>query len=173
MTVSQDTPFNLGQEVEKFFDETSNPSSHPPEIVLIMGGVAVGKTTYRKQNYSTGYVVIDSVDVFLNLCRGGYFDFPGPFEAPLEQIGQSVTIRAITEKRNIVTEIIGSEYESTEALIEAMKKIGYEVNVIGLECDLEESLERNLNRGDDSISAYYADIYQIRWLLKAANDKST
>ena len=173
MTETQVTQINVGEEVEKFIDDTSISSSVSPEIVLIMGGVAVGKTTHRKQNYSSGYVVIDSAEVFLSLCRGGYFDFPESFEEPMEIIGQLVAGRAVSEQRNIVTEIIGSEYEPTIALIETMKGAGYKVNIVGLQCDLQESMNRNLNRGDDCISAYYAEAYQIRWLLEAASNANT
>ena len=173
MTETQVTQIKVGEEVEKFFDDTSISSSVAPEIVLIMGGVAVGKTTHRKRSYSSGYVVIDSAEVFLSLCRGGYFDFPGPFEELMEIIGQLIAERAVSEQRNIVTEIIGSEYEPTVALIEAMKGAGYKVNVVGLKCDLEESMKRNLNRGDDCISAYYADAYQIRWLFGAVSNANT
>ena len=134
-----------------------------------MGGVAVGKTTVRKQKYVTGYVVVDSVEIFLSLCRGEYFDFPGPFEELMEIVGSLVAKRAVTERRNIVTEIIGSDYESTMELIETMKSAGYLVHAEAIKCDLEESVTRNLNRDRDCVSAYYAEQYQRKWLVDAAS----
>ena len=134
-----------------------------------MGGVAVGKTTVRKQKYVTGYVVVDSVEIFLSLCRGEYFDFPGPFEELMEIVGSLVAKRAITERRNIVTEIVGSDYEPTKELIDAMTSADYSVNGQKIECDLEESMRRNINRNGDCVSAYYAEQYQRKWLVEAAS----
>ncbi len=173
MTETIVTQISVNDEVDAFFDNSSVSASGDPEIVLIMGGVAVGKTTYRKENYANGYVVVDSVEVFLNLCRGEYFDFPGPFEEMMEIIGQLIADRAVSERRNIVTELTGSDYEPTAALIEAMKFIGYKVNLIGLECDFEEAMKRNLERDENCISAYYAEPYQRRWLMKAAGNENT
>lgn len=45
-----------------------------------MGGVAAGKTTFRKHRFSTGYVLVDAAEIFLNLSRGEYFPFPGHLE---------------------------------------------------------------------------------------------
>lgn len=168
MTDESAVQFDINDEINRYFDDSSIVSAGQPEIVIVMGGVAVGKTTIRKQHFATGYVVVDSVEIFLSLCRGEHFDFPGPIEELMEIVGGLVAKRAITERRNIVTEIVGSDYESTKELIDAMNLAGYLVNGQMVECDPEAAMKRNLNRGDDCVSAYYAEKYQHKWLVGAA-----
>jgi hypothetical protein len=157
-------------EVDRYFDDPSLSGVEKPKIVIILGGVAVGKTTYRKANFATGYVVVDSVEIFLNLCRGGHFDFPGPFESAIEEIGSFVAEEAISKRYNIVTELIGAEAEEINFLVKELKAAHYEVVVHGLDCDLDESMRRNLNRDEDCISAYFAEDYHYKWLTKAAHE---
>ena len=169
MTEENAVKFDINEEVNRYIDDSSIVGAGQPEIVIIMGAVAVGKTTLRKQNFAAGYVVVDSVEIFLSLCRGEYFDFPGPFEQLMEIVGSLVAKRAITERRNIVTEIVGSDYEPTKELIDAMNSVGYSVNGQMIECDLEESMRRNLNRDGDCVSAHYAEEFQRKWLVEAAS----
>ena len=159
---------DIGSEVGRFFDDSSIPLGAEPRVVILMGGSASGKTTIRKQNYSTGYVLVDAAEIFLNLSRGEFFPFPEAFEEPMEVIGHLVARRAIAERRNIVTEIVGSSYDATNALIEALLAAGYRIEVQAITCELAEATRRNANREDDCISAYYAEPYQHRWLVKAA-----
>jgi len=172
MTEEKISKFIVNEEIDRYFDVSSLVDSGQPEIVFIMGGVAVGKTTIRKQYFATGYVVVDAVEIFLSLCRGEYLDFPGPFEDMMEIVGRLVADRAIKEQRNIVTEIIGSEVEPTKELIEAMKFAGYSVVGQRIDCGIEECLRRNMNRDEDCVSAYYAEPYQREWLISAANAAS-
>lgn len=164
--------FDVGAEVDRYFDDSSLSSGAEPRIVILMGGPAVGKTTIRKQRFATGYVLVDAAEVFLSLSRGDYFDFPGPFGELLDVIGPLVARRAITERRHIVTELIGSQFELTKDLIEAMRAIGYRAEMQAIICDIEEAQRRNLSRGNDNISAYYAELYQRRWLTEAATKLS-
>jgi predicted ATPase len=159
--------FDVGAEVGRYFDDSSLSDGAGPRVVILMGGPAAGKTTVRKQRYSTGYVLVDAAEIFLSLSRGEYIDFPGPFDRMLELIGRPVARRAVSERRHIVTELIGADREPTEQLIEAMRAVGYLVSVQGITCDIEEARHRNLARGGD-ISCYYAEPYQRRWLLEAA-----
>jgi hypothetical protein len=111
---------------------------------------------------------MDAAEIFLSLSRGGYFPFPEAFEEPMQIIGGLIAKRAISERRHIVTELIGSEFEPTTALIDAMLAIGYQIEVQAITCDNEEAQRRNLGRSNDCISAYYAEPYQRAWLLDAA-----
>jgi len=160
--------FDIGAEVDRYFDDSSSSNGSEPRVVILMGGPAAGKTTIRKQNFSTGYVLVDAAEIFLNLSRGEYFDFPGPFEELFAIIGPLIARQAINERRHIITELIGSDFEPTKALIEAIQAIGYRVEVQAITCDPDEAQRRNLNRGDDDISAYYAEHYQRTWLQDAA-----
>jgi hypothetical protein len=168
MKNDSDFEIDIESEVDRHFDDSSLSSGASPHIVILLGGVGVGKTAIRKQRYSTGHVIVDAAEIFLSLSRGGLFDFPGPFAQILEVIGGLIARRAITERRHIVTELIGSEFEQTDALLKAMRAVGYHINLHGITCDIEAARKRNLFRGDDNISAYYAEHYQRTWLHGAA-----
>jgi hypothetical protein len=60
----------VNEELERYFDDASLPGTGDPVLVVLLGAVAVGKTTIRKRDYSSGFVVVDAAEVFLNLCRG-------------------------------------------------------------------------------------------------------
>ena len=160
--------FDINEEVEKYFDDSSIPGSSPPEFVLLCGGVCSGKTTIRKQKYSHGYVLIDAAEIFLSLSRGEYYDFGAAFKEPLEMIGSYVAWKAVSERRNIVTEMICASQENMKALIEAVKSVGYKIEIVYVQCEMEVAWKRNLERGDDNISAIYTEPYHQRWILKAA-----
>lgn len=160
--------FDIRAEMDRYFNDASLSNGAQPRIVILMGGPAAGKTTVRKQRYATGYVLVDAAEVFLSLSRGEYFDFPGPFDHMLNLIGPQVARRAISERRHILTELIGADFEPTKVLIDAMIAIGYRIDLQMITCDVEEAQQRNLGRGDDSISAYYAEPYQRTWLHEAA-----
>ncbi len=160
--------FNIGAEINRYFDDSSLPDGADSRIVIFMGGVACGKTTLRKQRYSTGFVLVDAAEIFLNLSRGSFFPFPEAFEEPMQIIGSIVAKRAIAERRHIVTELIGAELQPAKDLIDAMLAIDYKVDLQAITCDVKEAQRRNLNRSDDCISAYYAESFQREWLREAA-----
>ena len=58
-----------------------------PELIIIMGGVCTGKTTLRKNKYANGYVNIDAGEIFIELSKGEYYDFPSHLEGTMNQIG--------------------------------------------------------------------------------------
>jgi hypothetical protein len=161
----------VGAEIERYFDDTSRSNESGPHFVLLMGGVATGKTTLRRQRYSKGYVVVDAAEIFGRFSQGAYLPFPDALQDPMEIIGSRVAKQAVHERRHIVTEIIGATVEPVKYLIDTMKNAGYEVDVQVVFCDLQESILRGANRGD-SISAYYAEAYNNRWLLIAVQDQS-
>ena len=161
---------DITAEVDRLFDDSSLPADGQPVAVIITGGVATGKTTIRKEKYSTGYVLIDAADVFLSLSRGEYLPFPEAFEEPMDLIGRLIARRALSERRNIVTELIGAEAEPVRQLIDALRSIGYSVQGAVITCDVEEAVRRNATRGHDDISAYYAEPFQRAWIIDACNE---
>jgi GRAM domain len=159
---------DVGKEIDRFFEDSSIPAGGQSEFVLILGPVCSGKTTLRREHYSKGYVLIDAAEIFLSLSDGEYFEFGQAFEEPMELIGSMIAKRAIEERRNIVTEMIGNEPHKT--VFGAMTAINYKVQIRYVQCDMEEGWRRNLNRGDDNISAAYTQAYHQRWILNAVKE---
>ena len=168
-TNSHRAEIDVRAEIDRLFDASSVPTDQPKAVIL-MGGVAAGKTHIRVNNFSHGFVLIDAADIFHHLSRDAkeVLDFPDDLMEPLELIGSLVARRAISEKRNIITEIIGADKDQTVKLISALKSVGYAVDVTAITCDLEESIRRNESRGDN-ISVYYAEPFQIRWIIEACS----
>jgi hypothetical protein len=160
---------NIETEIARLFDDASLATEGRPKAVVLMGGVAAGKTTLRCKSYSRGFVLIDAAEIFHHLSNGDpMLDFPEALIDQLESIGPQIARRAVAERRNIVTEIIGAELVPTEKLISALKLAGYSVEVVAITCELEESIRRSANRGDN-ISAYYAEQFQRQWIIDACS----
>jgi len=160
--------FSVTDEVDRLFDESSRSHGQQPQFVLILGPVAVGKTTLRKKNYATGYVVVDSAEIFLHMSRDKSYPFPEAFREPMEVFGRMVARRAVLERRHIVTEVIGADADALKALIQAMTYSGYKVELVFVHCPIEQAVKWNLNRSDDAISAHFAECFQRAWLIEAA-----
>lgn len=138
-----------------------------PEIVFIMGPVCAGKTSLRRARYSRGLVLVDAAQLFIDL--GGIdMDFPSALEEPMERIGAEVARRALAQGMSIVTEIVGAKFEPVKDLADAMQAAGYKVDFEFVHADLPECLERERGRTMDNVSSYYAEKYQMKWLLDAA-----
>jgi hypothetical protein len=127
-------------------------SQSPTRLVLALASWLCGfDDPIRKQRYSTGYVLIDAVDIFLSLSRGEFSPFPDGLQEPMDLIGRLVTRRALSERRNTVTAVIGSEAEPAQRLLDALRSIGHGVRGALVTCDSEEALRRNASRGNDDI----------------------
>jgi len=161
------TDTSLVDRIIRFFvDQGAIAQSRKPEIVILTGPPANGKTTIRRADYSLGYVIVDPPELFLLFCNGEIIGFPGPYDEPLTTIGFLIANQAIEERRDIVTEII----DVSDELIDAMTDAGYHVQLIYVQCDLAESWRRNITRGVNNISSYYAQSYNIKWLTLAAQN---
>jgi len=169
VTAERTFQFDLKAEINRLFDESSKRAGDEPAAVILMGDPATGKTTMRKQRYASGHVLIDAGDIFLSLSRRESLPFPGPLADAMEIVGRAVTQRALSERRNIVTEIIGAEQPLTEQLLTALENIDYQVQVAALTCAPEEAVRRNAERDiEASISAYYAEHFQRAWIIDAS-----
>ncbi len=160
--------FDVAAEAERYFDDSSLTGDEQPRMVVLTGGVACGKTTIRKRQYTRGYVLLDAADIFLNLSRGEYFAFPGPLAQALDLVGSTIASRAIAERRHIVTEIIGAQPGFREALLDLIRAVGYRSEFVFIDCDPQVAWQRNVNRGDDCISAHFSEQYHLEWLRLAA-----
>ena len=74
--------------------------------------------------------------------------------------------RSVNERRNLVTEVIPMEVE-LEAMTGSVTQLGYNVEVIQVNCDPQVGWQRNVNRSDDNISAVFTESFHERWLIGA------
>lgn len=65
-------------------------------------------------------------------------------------------------------ELVGENFEAVKELLEWAKKIGYQTQVEFLECDIEDALQRNENRDENNISAYFCEPYHLDWFKRAS-----
>jgi predicted kinase len=148
--------FNPRAEVDRFFNDSSLSTEAQPTAIILAGAVATGKTTLRNQKYSSGYVLLDAGKIFLNLSHGEDLSFPGPLTDALELVGRQVTRRALSERRNIITEITVADDAPTDELITALAKIDYHVKLIVLTCAAEETARRNADQQPgEGVSAFF------------------
>lgn len=159
--------FNIAQEVERFFDDSSLAHGIQPVFKVFMGAGATGKTTLRRAQCPEGYVVVDAAEVFLNLSRGGVYDFPSFLAEPMNVVGGIVARYAILERRHIATEFLTGSEDAINGLFDAVTSLGYRIDVQMLTCDPEEAERRNQARGVDCISAYYTQEHHWAWLVAA------
>ena len=151
----------------RFFDPSSLASGGDPVLHVVMGATCTGKSRFIRTQFDSGVVHVDAPRIFLGFCRGEVLDFPGELEGQLELAGEAVARRAVEERRSIVVEVIGQD-KRFEELTRALKACGYRVEIQALDCDVETALKRNDARGENNISAYYAEGFHYRWLTAAA-----
>lgn len=168
MDTGQLETVDVTAEVDRWFDDDSRSGKAGPELALVTGGVAVGKSRMRRERFAHGFVTLDAGEIFIHLSRGRYIAFPDFLEEPMDMIGGLIAAQAVRERRNIVCELIGAEADPLEKLIHTYRALGYYISMAGMTVDLEQSLHWNEARSDDNISAYYTEPFHHRWLLAAA-----
>lgn len=167
MNTDRPSPMNIRAHLGELLKKVPAANDAAPKAVILAGGVATGKTTLRRKEYSRGYVIIDAAEIFDFLSKGDVtLDFPDAFLDELELIGPMLACSAVSNRKNIVTEIIGADVDAVVPLISGLKSVGYRVELIALDCDLEEAVRRN-EEPARGISAYFAESFQIRWIIEA------
>lgn len=152
----------------RFFEDTSLTSDKEPELVLIMGGVGAGKSTLRKDKFTKGYVVLDAGEIYSFCIEEEYHEFDVVKDL-IEIIGGWIAEKSIKEKRSIVVEMIGDSKEDIEALITAMRSVGYKLKLQFVSCDPAEAYRRHLKAVEDDksyISCYFTQKSHLKWLLE-------
>jgi hypothetical protein len=152
---SGDEYIKVGNIAKSFFEKI--PSSNPPKLIILMGGIGAGKTTMRRAEFGKDYVNLDfgEIDTAIRNFMGK--DHPRLIEYSL--LASDIILKeCILEKKNIVIEIIGDNYDQIAPVITKMKEVGYEVQLRPIISDLEEALKRHLQASKEDknyISAYY------------------
>lgn len=128
--------------VAKSFNERGRVENSP-QFVIFMGGVAAGKTTIRRHDYSEGYVHFDLAEIHAALKKAVGETNPN-IGAYVDQVAGMVLSEALDKKKNIVIEIIGDNYPAFTAIIDKITKCGYKVDVRSIVADPVESYKRHL-----------------------------
>lgn len=132
-------------------------TENPPKLVIFTGGVAAGKSTIRKQKYSSGYVHFDPGDIFAEMRK--IMDESDPkFSASVAVACDLLLREAIEKRKNIATEVIGDKYEPLKAVIDTMLEIGYTIDMQAVTADVAQSYQRHLKAVEDVpgyLSAYF------------------
>lgn len=154
-TFSGDEYLKVGSVAKSFFEKI--PSSNPPKFVVLMGGIASGKTTIRRAEFSKDYVNLDfgEVDTALrNFMGKGH-----PRGIEYCMLACDIILKeCVLEKKNMIIEIIGDNYNQLAPVLEKMKEIGYEVQARTIISDVVESYKRHLlatKEDKNYISSYY------------------
>src|SRR3989344_40129 len=126
-----------------------------PNLIIIMGGIASGKSTVRKQSYDDGYALIDFGAIYLTLTenRKNQSEKDAVY---CRIIGEMILTTAISQKRNVVIEIIGDEAEPLDTIIKGMERIGYKPSIMHIFAEIPQAYERHIkqvNDGRDDISS--------------------
>lgn len=151
--------------VKKAEDDFLNksPVEEKPKFVVLGGPIGVGKTTIRREKYSEGYVMIDSEDAFQAVKK--FENDPEQTHLYLQVLGMELVARAIAERRNIIIEVLLDTVDPIQAIIEKMKGVGYDVQVVAIQNDVETSWQNNLKRGKDNVSALYTQELTMSWFV--------
>lgn len=143
--------------------------SEEPELVIIMGPVAAGKTSYIKKHYANGFVWIDMARIFFDLQKDTGIKLNRKNEI-INFIGIVTLELAILEKRNIVVEMIGEDLEKIEGVIDAMKMQGYNTKIT-IKNSVDDSCfggENSESKPAEYMSAFYTESFHIDWFEKTA-----
>jgi hypothetical protein len=137
-----------------------------PQFVVVAGGVGVGKSRFRKANYQKGWVFVDSGEVYREIKPMLATSSLDAENACMEFAGYGLLDKAISERRNILIEIVGNTIEPIQTIIKKMTEIGYRVDLRFIQNDNQKSWNNNLGRGKDNTSAYYTQDETLAWFRR-------
>ena len=172
-----DTKIELNTEEFKKIGEIAKPilergiSENPPKFVMFMGGVGSGKTTIRRQQFASGYVHFDVGEINNAIKKEIGEDNP-KLESFVTWACGTILQECINERKNIVIEIIGDNKDVITPVIDKMKEIGYEVQLMPVYCGVEDAYARHLNavkEDKEYLSSYFtqeATLYFFYQLLQ-------
>ena len=132
-------------------------TDNPSKFIAIIGPIASGKTTYRRETYPEDYVLIDSGELF-DAFNGDKDNDPERKSEYLMVTGIELVKRSISEKKNIMIEVnidTDEKRKQLQNITDRMESLGYEIKIEVIDCDLEQCKERNL-KGRDNVSSYYS-----------------
>ncbi|MBI2894435.1 MAG: AAA family ATPase [Deltaproteobacteria bacterium] len=141
-----------------------------PELTLVMGPVASGKTTLRRSRLAS-HVPIDPAELYLMLTLGDT-KVPANIGRLLQEAGRAVALAALRERRHVVLEVLPSRLAHPRLMdaLQRVKALGYRMSILCCDVPLDVSLERNRKRADREISAVHTEIDAISWVRHALRE---
>ena len=142
--------------------------SEKPELVIIMGPVAGGKSSHIRDNYvSAGYVWIDMARIFFDLQSQTGIKLNRRTQL-INFIGVVTLDLALLEKRNIVIELVGDELERIDTLIDAMKAHGYKTKITMVNSANDGCFINEKTKKAEYMSSFYTEPFHLDWFERAA-----
>lgn len=138
---TSDEFLKVGEAAKPFWERGT--TGNPPKLVIFMGGVGAGKTTARREQYATGYVHFDFGEI-LNMLKQTFGENDLKLASYVSLACDLILKECILEKKNIVIEIIGDNYDAVAPVIDSMKGIGYDVSINAITCDIAEAYQRHI-----------------------------
>jgi hypothetical protein len=146
-------------------------SGNPPQLVILTGGVASGKTTLRRQKYADGYVNFEFGEI-CNVIKKEFGENEPRLTNYIVLICDMILNESIETNKNIVIEIIGDNKEILDSIINKMKGVGYEVSIQFVFCDLVEAYKRHLKAVEtdkDYQSVHFTDDATLSFFYRKFN----
>jgi len=138
-----------------------------PELIIIIGPVGAGKTSYIESNFSKGYVWLDMARIFFDLQKNTGIRLNRRNEV-MNFIGVVTLDLAILEKRNIVMELVGEELEKIDRIIDLMKTHGYNVKITVINSPDDTCFANTKPVSQKHMSSFYTENFHLDWFEKTA-----
>lgn len=138
-----------------------------PELRLIMGPVAAGKTRYRDEN-CWEFVAVDPVEIYNAVTDDGK-SIPRNIGQLVGGLGEEVVALAVRERRSLVVELVPTDEvtKKIDDLIRAAKARRYTISMARLEVTNEEAQRRHAARSPKNVSCLHTQGDAIDWLMRA------
>lgn len=147
---------------ESFLEESDY--GNPPQLVIFTGGVASGKTSLRRQNFSKGFVHVDYGDVYTALKKKMNVDETNLLKAAF-QATNNILNECLISQFNIVTEVIGDNELALTPIIDEMVKLGYKVSINHVDLDPVIAYQRHLKAVKEDPDYWSANFTQDSTIL--------
>jgi hypothetical protein len=147
----------LGKIAKSFTEKGISPAS--PELVILTGGIASGKTTSRRKFFAEGYVNLDYWDIYLAVEKE-FGEGNKNLIGFVSLVGDMILYESIEARKNIVIEIVGSEEKVFKPVMDCMKDIGYKLVMQIVLCEPVQAYERHLRAVENDKnyrSAFYTE----------------
>jgi hypothetical protein len=110
----------IGEIARPFWERGT--SENPPKFAIVIGGIASGKPTMRRQKYAEGYVHFDYGEIHSEIGKAVGRDN--------ERLGMYAALacdlilrESLAPRKNIVIEIIGEDYAPIGPVIGVMRQL--------------------------------------------------